>query len=107
MEKKKAFSMDSTYNIDDSCLAIVECTTCNKPILQTSLNFHLETCKSKKIINIKPNIIKVKNVVLDLDKHCGAPDETKQNAPCMRGLNCKSHTITLKRAVVGFCDGLR
>jgi hypothetical protein len=39
-------------------------------------------------------------VVLDLDKHCGVLT-MPNNAPCMRSLTCKSHSIIAKRAILG------
>ncbi|GBB87024.1 hypothetical protein RclHR1_13490003 [Rhizophagus clarus] len=49
--------------------------------------------KKKKIINRNKEVI-------DLDSQCGVitpPD----NTPCTRSLNCKNHSLALKRSVMG------
>jgi hypothetical protein len=57
---------------------------------------------AKKFLQ-RTKLLPCKDRKYDADRHCGVRS-AEQDAPCTRSLTCKTHSLTLRRAVVGRSD---
>lgn len=67
-----------------------------------SIDINSNDSVPKKIV-ARTKLLPCKDRKYDADRHCGVR-LSEQDAPCTRSLTCKTHSLTLRRAVVGRSD---